>query len=128
MSCARSAAAASSASRRRRQQSRGSNNLSTLGLSHRPAEEQPPTEIRTSAFVRRAFKEAALLGRRASYGWRHLHAGMLSFQSPDDGGARRTFAIGKKLGEGGCERLRLRIEAGLSLFLSSILREVACAD
>ena len=61
-------------------------------------------EARASAVMRKALKEVAILGRRAKYGWRHLHAGVLAFQTSAEAGGgamRRTFAVGKKLGEGG---------------------------
>ena len=58
----------------------------------------PTLEERARATLRKALKEAKLLKRRATFGWRHLRTGVLTFQSGD---SRRTFAVGKKLGEGG---------------------------
>ena len=66
------------------------------------AEAPPPSSNRAAAVIKKALKEATILGRRATFGWRHLRAGVLSFQATTEtGGVCRTFAIGKKLGEGG---------------------------
>ena len=51
-------------------------------------------------YLRKGMKETLTLGRRAAFGWRHLRVGVLAFNEPASG-TRRTFAIGKKLGEGG---------------------------
>lgn len=49
----------------------------------------------------KALKEAATLGRRATYSWRKWTGnGVLVFDDSMSG-TRRIFAIGKKLGEGG---------------------------
>ena len=105
MSAARShgAAAAVSARRRRENSSRApttySNPLSPPPLS--AVGGQATLEARASAFIRKALKEATVLGRRATFGWRHLRAGVLDFQTTGAEGSRRTFAIGKQFGEGG---------------------------
>ena len=53
------------------------------------------------ATVRKAVREVGVLGRRAQFAWRQ-RAGVLVFQEgPSSGGSQRSFAIGKKLGEGG---------------------------
>ena len=63
-----------------------------------PVAAPPLDHDRRAGFLRKAIKEAAVLSRRAKFGWRHLSSGSLAFQS---GSEQRTFAIGKKLGEGG---------------------------
>lgn len=62
----------------------------------------PPANVSSHAalLITRALKEAAAYGRRATFGWRHLRAGVLIFEDLA-AGTRRTFAVGKKLGEGG---------------------------
>ena len=54
---------------------------------------------KASSMVQKSLKELRVMRRRVAFGWRHLKAGVLVFQ--DGGGQRRTFAVGKKLGEGG---------------------------
>lgn len=56
--------------------------------------------------IKKSLKEVAVLRRRAAFGWRHLSSGVLVFRERANDveggeGGRRTFAIGKKLGEGG---------------------------
>ena len=63
-----------------------------------PVAAPPLDHDRRAGFLPKAIKEAAVLSRRAKFGWRHLSSGSLAFQS---GSEQRTFAIGKKLGEGG---------------------------
>ena len=50
----------------------------------------------------KGLREIRGLSRRATFRWRHLRAGVLIFQeSQEQGGGQRTFAISRKLGEGG---------------------------
>ena len=59
----------------------------------------PPS--RAATLMTKALKEAATLGRRATYSWRKWTGnGVLVFDDSMSG-TRRIFAIGKMLGEGG---------------------------
>ena len=60
------------------------------------------TSAKAAAVIKKGLKEVAIMGRRARFAWRHLSAGVLIFQEArESGGGQRTFAIGRKLGEGG---------------------------
>ena len=103
MSCARSSGAAAAVARRHNRQKGGAASSPMYESPMAPPPLRPPgghrtLEARASAAIRKALKEATVLKRRATFGWRHLRAGVLVFQSS---GSRRTFAVGKKLGEGG---------------------------
>ena len=98
--------AAVAAVARRKQQASSKQGSSKPGSSYELPVGAPPLESRGGpnledralATVRKALKEASAIKRRAAFGWRHMRAGVLAFQS---GTERRTFAVGKKLGEGG---------------------------